>query len=100
MSSTSDADDEVISGPLYFSHTTQLKAQLRKARNRFVADVSRFKVGKAYRFKQDPACCMYIAEIGPHPLSRLPTAYGLKVNGQGSDGAMVLLEELDLEVVF
>ncbi len=45
-------------------------------------DVSRFKVGRVYTCLTSN-CVMLINEIAPHPVSRVPTAYGFLIDEDG-----------------
>jgi len=84
-----------------YSESARLKASLKQARDLYNTDVSRFRVGKAYRLKEDKTLAFLIAELGPVPMSRLPAGYGLLVNPQGNPvGRCFLLTDLAEEVLF
>ena len=61
-------------------------------------DVSRFKVGRVYHIRNSDNLMM-INDIGHHPVSRVPTAYGFQINTEGHSPHYIELYELGKEFV-
>lgn len=89
-----DNDDDLDANPLYISPMIRIKANLKLARQLVEQDVSAFKINSAYRLKEDNCKVLLINDIGPDPISRLPTGYGLLVTTEGVQPASYPLSVL------
>jgi hypothetical protein len=72
----SDDNEEVLDVRGMFSITSQLKAQLKKAKALTELDISKFKIGKAYYLNGYDDQAMLINAIVLNPQSALPMAMG------------------------
>jgi hypothetical protein len=91
-----DITDDELDGlsAMHFTPTTRLKVNLKKAREMVKQDYSRFKVNEAYRLKHDAVTILLINEIGPDPVSRLMTGYGLLITVDDIKPGYLPLSEL------
>lgn len=88
-------DDDVTEGDvLLFNATVRLRTQLKKARDLVALDVTHFKKNHAYRLKSDRHRILLINDIGPDPISRLPTGYGLFITADGFEPGYAALADL------
>jgi hypothetical protein len=76
------------------SDRTRLKLQMDKVRKLMQKDVSGFKVGSWYEVEGREKTIFLINEIGPHPIDRLPTGYGLIITPTESEPHYLHLYEL------
>lgn len=76
------------------SDRTRLKLQIDNVRKLMQKDVSGFKVGSWYEVEGREKTIFLINEIGPHPIDRLPTGYGLIVTPTESEPHYLHLYEL------
>lgn len=90
----------VTDNPIGFvrSKKQRLKAEITTAKAILTKDVSKYKVGRVYTILASEDL-MLITEIGPHPLSRIPTAYGLRITVNGHDHAYTPLCTLGNEFI-
>lgn len=88
LTATLDPDARVL------SDRTRLKLQVEKVKKQMQKDVSGFKVGLWYEVEGREKTIFLINEIGPHPIDRLPTGYGVIVTPTESEPHYIHLHEL------
>lgn len=88
LNATLDPDARVL------SDRTRLKLQIDNVRKLMQKDVSGFKVGSWYEVEGREKTIFLINEIGPHPIDRLPTGYGLIITPTESEPHYLHLYEL------